>query len=127
MLQDEVLEEVPHAMWVFTLPKMLRIYFLYHRELLGELSRAAYETLRELMVAAAFEDDSFRPGMVSVVQTFLLPVDLRGQPTQHLVPSKEPDAADWRSRSIPPACACPLFLRRLECFWRVDFAAGSPS
>ena len=65
-----MLEEVPHAMWVFTIPKMLRVYFLYHRELLGELSRAAYETLRELMVAAAFEDDSFRPGMVSVVQTF---------------------------------------------------------
>ncbi len=70
LLQDEVLEEVPHAMWVFTLPKMLRIYFLYHRELLGELSRTAYETVKELMMAAAFEDDSFRPGMVSVVQTF---------------------------------------------------------
>ena len=48
----------------------LQVYFLYHRELLGELSRAAYETLRELMVTATFEDDAFRPGMVSVVQTF---------------------------------------------------------
>jgi hypothetical protein len=57
-------------MWVFTIPKMLRVYFLHHRELLGELSRAAYETVKELMAAAAFEDDSFRPGMVSVVQTF---------------------------------------------------------
>jgi hypothetical protein len=57
-------------MWVFTIPKMLRVYFLHHRELLGELSRAAYETVKELMAAAAFEDASFRPGMVSVVQTF---------------------------------------------------------
>jgi hypothetical protein len=57
-------------MWVFTIPKMLRVYFLHNRELLGELSRAAYETVKELMAAAAFEDDCFRPGMVSVVQTF---------------------------------------------------------
>jgi hypothetical protein len=49
---------------------MLRVYFLHHRELLGELSRAAYETVKDLMTAAVFEDDSFRPGMVSVVQTF---------------------------------------------------------
>ncbi len=49
---------------------MLRVYFLHHRELLGELSRCAYETLRELMTAAAFDEEGFRPGMVSVVQTF---------------------------------------------------------
>jgi hypothetical protein len=57
-------------MWVFTIPKMLRVYFLHHRELLGELSRCAYDTIAELMRAAAFEQDGFRPGMVSVVQTF---------------------------------------------------------
>ena len=70
MLHDEVLEDVPHQMWVFTIPRMLRVYFLHHRELLGELSRIAYETVQELMATACFEDDSFRPGMVSVVQTF---------------------------------------------------------
>ncbi len=68
-LHDDVFD-VPHAMWVFTIPKMLRVYFLHHRELLGELSRCAYETLRELMTAAAFDEEGFRPGMVSVVQTF---------------------------------------------------------
>ena len=57
-------------MWVFTIPKMARVYFLHHRGLLGELSRAAYETVKELRAAAASEDNSFRPGMVSVVQTF---------------------------------------------------------
>ena len=35
-LIDEVVEDVGHAQWVFTVPKMLRVYFLYHRELLGE-------------------------------------------------------------------------------------------
>ncbi len=48
---------------------MLRIYFLHHRELLSALSRAAYETVKELMVAA-LDEKGFRPGMVSVVQTF---------------------------------------------------------
>ena len=56
---------------------MLRVYFLYHRELLGELSRAAYETVKELMITAAFEDDSFRPGMVSVVLASTTPFVFR--------------------------------------------------
>jgi hypothetical protein len=69
-LQDEVVEQVGHAQWVFTIPKMLRIYFLHHRELLGALSLAACRTVKELMAAAAVEEKGFRPGMVSVVQTF---------------------------------------------------------
>jgi hypothetical protein len=68
-LQDEVVEPVGHAQWVFTIPKMLRIYFLHHRELLGALSLAAYQTVKELM-AAAVEEKSLRPGVVSVIQTF---------------------------------------------------------
>ena len=70
LLNDDVFEDVPHAMWVLTIPKMLRVYFLHHRELLSELSRCAYQTIQELMSAAAFEEIGFRPGMVSVVQTF---------------------------------------------------------
>ena len=68
-LKDELLEDVAHAQWVFTLPKMLRRYFLYNRELLGELCRAAYDTVAEMM-AAAVEDSEIRPGMVAVIQTF---------------------------------------------------------
>ncbi len=68
-LKDELLADVGHAQWVFTIPKMLRPYFLYHRELLGQLCRAAYETVKELMVAAT-EDRDIRPGMVAVIQTF---------------------------------------------------------
>ena len=43
-LVDEAVEDVAHAQWVFTIPKMLRVCFLYHRELLGELSCAAAQT-----------------------------------------------------------------------------------
>jgi len=57
-----------HAQWVFVIPKMLRPYFLHHRELLGKLSLATWETVVELM-RAAVDDESFRPGMVAVVQT----------------------------------------------------------
>lgn len=69
MLQSQNLADVPHAQWVFSLPKMLRPYFLYHRELLGELARLAYETVREMMAAAA-DEPTARPGMVAVIQTF---------------------------------------------------------
>jgi len=48
---------------------MLRPYFLYHRALLGELARLAYETVHEMMATAVDESDT-RPGMVAVIQTF---------------------------------------------------------
>ena len=67
LLAEDVLEEVGHAQWVFVIPKMLRPYFLHHRELLGGLA-AAWETVLELMIAAV-GDETFRPGMVAVVQT----------------------------------------------------------
>ena len=60
-------EEV-RGQWVFVIPKMLRPYFLHHRELLGGLARAAWGTVLELMIAAV-GDTTFRLGMVSVVQT----------------------------------------------------------
>jgi hypothetical protein len=68
LLREEVLEEVGHAQWVFVMPKMLRPYFLHHRKLLGGLARAAWERVRELMVAATGGEGP-RPGMVAVVQT----------------------------------------------------------
>jgi hypothetical protein len=69
-LQDEVVADIGHAQWVFTVPKLLRPYFMHHRELLGPLCAAAWQTVRELMAVAAGEEKDFRPGMVAVVQTF---------------------------------------------------------
>ena len=42
---------------------MLRPYFLHHRELLGRLARAAWETVLQLMVAATSEE-TLQPGLV---------------------------------------------------------------
>ena len=76
LLQDEVVADVGHAQWVFTVPKLLRPYFMRHRELLGPLCAAAWQTVRELMTVAAGEEKGFRPGMVAVVQTFGDQLDL---------------------------------------------------
>jgi hypothetical protein len=65
-----VLADVAHAQWVFSIPKMLRPYFLYHRRLLGRLCRAAYQTAREMIDAASSSGDAITPGMIAVVQTF---------------------------------------------------------
>jgi hypothetical protein len=68
-LKDELLRNVGHCLWTFTLPKMLRVYFMRQRELLGDLARLAYETIKELMIEAV-GNDKVRPGVVAVPQTF---------------------------------------------------------
>ena len=55
--------EVGYAQWLFTVPKMLRPYFLNHRELLGKLSQAAWDTVAEMIDAAT--EEPVRPGMVA--------------------------------------------------------------
>jgi hypothetical protein len=37
-LKDELLENVGHCLWTFTLPKMLRPFFMRHRGLLSDLA-----------------------------------------------------------------------------------------
>jgi hypothetical protein len=69
-LREEVLAEVGHAQWVFSVPKMLRPYFLHHRPLLGRLCQAAYDAAREMIAAASADGDPLGPGMIAVVQTF---------------------------------------------------------
>ncbi len=68
-LLDEVLSEVPHRQWVFTIPKRLRVYFRFTRSLLGDLCRTAYETVREVLQLEMDEAECV-PAMVGAVQTF---------------------------------------------------------
>ncbi len=46
-LADKVVEELGHTHWTFTMPKMLRPYFMHNRELLGRLPGVAHATPRE--------------------------------------------------------------------------------
>ena len=68
-LKDELLKNVGHCLWTFTLPKMLRPFFMRHRALLSDLARLAYETIEQLLCEAA-GDKNARPGVVCVPQTF---------------------------------------------------------
>jgi hypothetical protein len=66
---DEVLAPVPHRQYVFTLPKMLRIYFRRDRRLLGKLSQCAADALKTLFHAAC-KDLMAVPGIIIAIQTY---------------------------------------------------------
>ena len=68
-LINEVLADVPHRQWVFTIPKRLRVYFRFTRGLLGDLCRAAYETVHDVMDLESYEE-ACTPAMIGAVQTF---------------------------------------------------------
>jgi hypothetical protein len=68
-LNEEVLADVPHRQWVFTIPKRLRVYFRYDRKLLGKLCRAAYDTVCDVF-KLEIDGDCGIPAMVGAIQTF---------------------------------------------------------
>ena len=45
-LCSHVLKNVPHRHIVFSIPKILRWYFLYDRDLLSDLNRYAWDSLK---------------------------------------------------------------------------------
>ena len=57
-LCEEVLKAVPHRHFVFSIPKILRRYFLYDRKLLSDLSRCGWETLKEFFQEAVPEEEA---------------------------------------------------------------------
>jgi len=65
----DVLKKVPHRHFVFSLPKILRRYFLYDRKLLADLSLCAWESLKVFLQEAVPENDPI-PGAVIAMQTF---------------------------------------------------------
>ena len=67
-LHDEVLLDVPHRQWVFTIPKRLRPYFMHNRKLLAKLSLCAWQVLSDYLktsIAADVTDESIKPGLVA--------------------------------------------------------------
>lgn len=67
-LHDHVYEDVPHRQFVFTIPKRFRLYFRYNRDLLSDLARCAWRTIRD--VYDFFLDGDKKPGAVASIQTF---------------------------------------------------------
>jgi len=64
----DVLKKVPHRHFVFSIPKILRRYFLYDRKLFADLSRCAWESLKVFLQDAVPENDPI-PGTVIALQT----------------------------------------------------------
>ncbi len=68
-LQENILYPVPHRQYVFSIPKILRRYFLYDRKLLGKLAKCATASLKTFFQTALNKDYGV-PGITLAIQTF---------------------------------------------------------
>jgi len=68
-LCSHVLKNVPHRHFVFSIPKILRWDFLYDRDLLSDLSRCAWDSLK-LFLRKTVPARNPIPGAVIAIQTF---------------------------------------------------------
>jgi hypothetical protein len=69
LLTETILYPVPHRHFTFALPKMLRVYFKYDRDLLKDLCRMANECLRDYLRVALDLPEGI-PGAVMTIHTF---------------------------------------------------------
>jgi len=65
---DDICQPVPHRQFVWTIPKRLRVFFRFHRDLLNRLPALAWQTVTETYAAILGPD--VRPGGVLAIQTF---------------------------------------------------------
>ncbi len=65
---EDVCLSVPHRQFVWTIPKRLRVFFRFHRNLLHELPKLAWRSLLETY-RAVLGDDAI-PGGIIAIQTF---------------------------------------------------------
>ncbi len=112
-LATKVLRPVEHHQWVLTVPKRLQVFFIFDRRLLGELSRCAWKTVRDLY-RVGLENRHVVPGMVVSIQTY---GDLANwQPHLHTLVSAGvfDRQGEFTSLAWPPAgVAEELFRRRV--------------
>jgi ribosomal protein S27E len=67
-MREELLLDVPHRQVVFTIPKMLRLFFKYNRRLLGSLCRLALRSLTRYF--EVLTGNALMPGVIAAIQTF---------------------------------------------------------
>ncbi len=68
-LKETVLYPVPHRQYVFSIPKILRKFFLYDRKLLGKLSQCASKSLTQFFRLNLGKKTGI-PGIVVAIQSF---------------------------------------------------------
>ena len=67
-MREKLLLDVPHRQVVFTIPKMLRVFFKYNRSLLSGLCLCGKEALLKYFKAVAGRE--LTPGIIAVIQSF---------------------------------------------------------
>jgi len=67
-MREKLLLDVAHRQVVFTVPKMLRIFFKYNRRLLGSLCRSALRSLTRYFEVTT--GNELMPGVIAAIQTF---------------------------------------------------------
>ena len=97
-LDTHILEQVSHAQFVFTIPKLLRPIFKYHPKELGLLCKSAWQALKEMLQEVA-TDPSALPGVVISVQSYGDSLNLH--PHIHTIVSRGVWSADGSFEAIP--------------------------
>ena len=64
-----MIKAVPHRHFILSIPKILRRYFLYDRDLLSDLSRCGWESLKAFFQEAVPEQGAV-PGAAVAIQSF---------------------------------------------------------
>ncbi len=68
-LQENILYPVPHRQYVFSIPKIIRRYFLYDRKLLGKLAKCATTSLTTFFQTVLNKKYGI-PGIALAIQSF---------------------------------------------------------
>jgi hypothetical protein len=66
---EKVLKAVSHRHFIFSIPKILRKYFLYDRDLLSELSRCGWESVKAFF-QEAMPEENVKPGTIIAIKSF---------------------------------------------------------
>jgi len=67
-MRETLILDVPHRQVVFTIPRILRIFFKYNRRLLGSLCHCVFRSLTRYFEVTTGKE--LRPGVIAAIQTF---------------------------------------------------------
>ncbi|MCI0444287.1 hypothetical protein L0152_13880 [bacterium] len=70
-MRGKVLADSPHRHLVFSIPKMFRVFFLFHRKLLGQLSRCAWKAICQYVEVSLSE--KLQPAGIFSIATAIQP------------------------------------------------------
>ena len=95
-MREELILDVPHRQVVFTIPKMLRIFFKYNRSLLSALCLCGKEAILKYFKAAAGRE--LTPGIIAAIQSFGSRINLH--PHLHFLVSETGQDREGRFHSV---------------------------